>query len=149
MDTTQLPPDFKEFLKLLSDHQIEYLVIGGYAVGRFGYVRATTGIDTWVARSSTNADRLVKALREFGFDVSNLDVSLFLTEGRIVRMGVPPIRIEIHTSISGVDFSDCFSRRVKGTLDDITTWFLSLGDLKSNKRASNRTKDIVDLENLP
>lgn len=149
MDTTQLPPDFKEFLKLLTDHQIEYLVIGGYAVGCFGYVRATTDIAIWVARSTANAERLVKALREFGFDVPNFDVSLFLTEGRIVRMGVPPIRIEIHTSISGVEFADCYSRRVEGKLDDIATNLLSLSDLKSNKRASNRSKDIADLENLP
>jgi hypothetical protein len=149
MDTTQLPPDFKDFLKLLTDHQVEYLLIGGYAVAHFGYVRATADIDVWVARSAANAERLVDVLSEFGFDVPNLDVALFVTKDRIVRLGLPPLRIKIHTSISGVDFADCYRRRVESTLDDVAVSILSLDDLKSNKRASNRSKDIADLENLP
>jgi predicted nucleotidyltransferase len=149
MDTTQLPLDFKDFLKLLTDHQVEYLLIGGYAVGHFGYVRATADIDIWVARSDANAERLVDVLKKFGFNVPNLDVALFLAEDRIIRMGVPPLRIEIHTSISGVDFPDCYSRRVESTLDGVAVSILGLEDLKTNKRASHRGKDIADLENLP
>ena len=149
MDTTQLPPDFKDFLRLLTDHQVRYLLIGGYAVGHFGYVRATADIDVWIARDEANAERLVRLLREFGFDVPDLNAELFLTKHRIVRMGVPPIRIEIHTTVSGVEFEDCYSRRVEGMFDGITVAVVSLGDLKSNKRASNRAKDLADLENLP
>ncbi len=149
MDTTRLPPDFKDFLRLLTDHQVEYLLIGGYAVGHFGYVRATAGMDIWIARKTTNAQRLVSALKAFGFDVLDLDVELFLAENRIVRMGVPPLRIEIHTDISGVEFSDCDARRVDSAVDGTPVTILSLDDLKSNKQASNRAKDLADLDNLP
>jgi hypothetical protein len=149
MDTTRLPPDFKDFLRLLTEHQVDYLLIGGYAVGHFGYVRATADMDVWIARETTNAQRLVSALKAFGFDVPDLDVELFLAENRIVRMGVPPMRIEIHTDISGVEFSDCYARRVDSTIDGTPVTILSLDDLKSNKHASNRAKDIADLDNLP
>jgi len=94
MDTTRLPPDFKDFLRLLTDHQVEYLLIGGYAVGHFGYVRATAGMDIWIARETTNAQRLVSAFKAFGFDVPDLDVQVFLAENRIVRMRVPPLRTQ-------------------------------------------------------
>lgn len=149
MDTILLPPDFKDFLKLLTDHQVEYLLIGGYAVGHFGYVRATADMDIWIERSEENAERIVRVLREFGFDVADLESGLFLTENRIVRMGVPPIRIEIHTTISGVVFAECYGRRVESTIDGIAVNIVSLEDLKANKHASNRAKDLADLENLP
>lgn len=74
---------------------------------------------------------------------------MFLTEERIIRMGVPPLRIEIHTSISGVEFSDCFARRIKSMLDGVSVNLLSLDDLKANKLASGRAKGLADLENLP
>jgi hypothetical protein len=149
MDTTQLPDDFREFLKLLTEHRVDYLLIGGYAVGHFGYVRATTDIDIWVDRSESNADRIVAALREFGFDAPNLNRDLFLTIDKIIRMGVPPLRIELHTGISGVEFRDCYRRRVHCTMDGVAVSVLSLDDLKRNKRASNRAKDLADLDNLP
>ena len=149
MDTTRLPPDFKDFLRLLTEHQVDYLLIGGYAVGHFGYVRATADMDVWIARETTNAQRLVSALKAFGFDVPDLDVELFLAENRIVRMGVPPLRIEIHTDISGVEFSDCDARRVDSAVDGTPVTILSLDDLKSNKQASNRAKDLADPDNRP
>src|SRR5215475_8749269 len=108
MDIT-LPPDFKEFLRLLNTHDVEYLLIGGYAVGYHGYPRATNDLDIWIAVHPDNAERVTRALREFGFDVPGLSSKLFLDDKRIVRMGVPPLRIEVMTSISGVAFEECYA----------------------------------------
>lgn len=149
MATTLLPPDFKEFLRLLNEHDVEYLLIGGYAVGYYGYVRATADIDVWIARNENNAEKTVGALREFGFDVPGLSAELFLQAGNIVRMGVPPFRIEILTSLSGVEFEDCFKQCVVDTFDGVEIPVISLEHLKINKKASGRLKDLVDLEHLP
>lgn len=144
----KLPDDFKEFLKLFHSHGVEYLLIGGYAVGYYGYLRATGDLDVWVAVGRDNADRLVDALREFGFDTPQLSPSLFLQDGSMVRMGNPPLRIEILTAISGVDFEDSYENRVEEVLDGVEVSIISLRDLKQNKRASGRAKDIDDLEHL-
>lgn len=148
MDTIRLPQDFKEFLELLNSKEIEYLVVGGHAVAYHGHMRNTLDMDVWVAMSPQNADLLVEALREFGFDVPNLSADLFVTEHKIVQMGVPPHRIDILTTISGVDFEDCYARRVIAKFDEIEVNLLSLDDLKTNKRASGRLKDLDDLEKL-
>lgn len=149
MVTVRLPPDFKEFLQLLNDHKVKYLLVGGYAVGYHGYPRATADMDIWVQRAPQNAERLVTVLKEFGFDVPELTPELFLEENRIVRMGMPPVKIEIMTTISGVRFTDCYEQRVVDDLDGIEVYLISLGDLKENKQASGRYKDLNDLENLP
>src|SRR5580658_4167171 len=103
MATPALARDFKEFLKSLNSNHVEYLLIGGYAVGIYGYVRATNDLDIWVSITAENANRVHCALREFGFAEALLTADLFLTPNNVVRMGVPPIRIEILTSISGVE----------------------------------------------
>ena len=146
MATIRLPPDFKEFLRLLNSNAVEYLLIGGYAVGYYGYPRPTGDMNVWIATTPDNARRVVDALREFGFDcpVENL-----LRENEVIRMGVPPFRLEILTTISGVDFSACYARRLQMLLDDVQVSLISLSDLKVNKRASGRSKDVADLENLP
>ena len=147
MATIQLPPDFKEFLRLLNSSSVEYLVIGGYAVNYYGFARATAGLDIWIAISPDNARRITEALRGFGF--TQADASLFQRTRQIIRMGVPPVRLEILTTISGVDFADCYSRRLQAELDGATVNFIQLDDLKRNKQASGRLKDRVDLEQLP
>jgi len=106
MAIMNLPPDFREFLRLLNAHQVEYLLIGGYAVAYHGYPRATAEMDIWIATHPRNAAQVVAALKEFGFDVPALSVELFQTENQIVRMGNPPVRIEIATGISGVSFAE-------------------------------------------
>lgn len=146
---SQLPADFKEFLKLLDAHRVEYLMIGGYAVGYYGYPRATAELDIWAASTPDNAERLVAALREFGFSSAELSSALFLQPDRIVRMGVPPFRIEIATTISGVRFKECYGRRVNDAVDDVAVSIIGLPDLKINKKASGRFKDLDDLEHLP
>jgi len=141
-----LPQDFKELLQLLNSKRIEYLVVGGYAVALYGYPRATGGIDIWIAISKDNAQKTVEALKEFGFDVPELKEELFQEKGKNIRMGEPPIRIEILTSIDGVEFPECYKNTL--TIDGIEINFISFQDLKKNKKASGRLQDLADLENL-
>ncbi|OIO88423.1 MAG: hypothetical protein AUK03_16230 [Anaerolineae bacterium CG2_30_64_16] len=149
MATIRLPSDFKDFLKLLNANRVEYLLIGGYAVGYHGYPRATGDMDVWVAVNPENADKIVVALKEFGFAVPELSAELFLRQNQIVRMGVPPMRIELTTTISGVDFEECYAARVVAELDGVKVNLINLKHLKINKKASGRYKDLNDLENLP
>lgn len=149
MATIRLPQDFKEFLKLLNSHGVEYLVVGGYAVGYHGYPRPTGDLDVWVASSMQNAVAVTGALRAFGFDTPDLSAQIFLQANQVIRMGLPPIRIEILTSVSGVNFDDCYTRRVTAAIDEVALNLISLPDLKANKQAAGRHKDLNDLEELP
>ena len=149
MATVNLPPDFKEFLKLLNAHQVEYLLIGGYAVAYHGYPRATADMDIWIATHAQNTKKIVAALKEFGFDLPELSAELFQKEDQIIRMGVPPVRIEIATTISGVGFEECFAARVVDELDGVEVNIIDLAHLKINKKAAGRHKDLDDIENLP
>ncbi len=148
MDIT-LPPDFREFLSLLKANQVKYLLVGGYAVGYHGYPRATFDMDIWVAVDPDNAKKIVTTLKEFGFDTPELKTELFLQDSRIVRMGVPPMRLEILTTISGVQFDECYAERITGIIDGVKVDFISLHHLKINKKASGRYKDLDDWEHLP
>ena len=145
----QLSPDFKEFLRLLNANQAEYLIVGGYAVAHHGYVRTTADLDIWISVTQKNAEKLVVVLQQFGFAVPELSPALFLEEGRIVRMGVPPIRIEVLTTISGVTFDECYAEREVAVVDGIPVNVISLEHLKTNKQAAGRYKDLADLEHLP
>ena len=145
----KLPEDFKEFLRLLNSHHVEYLLIGGFAVGYYGHLRATNDMHVWVAVSPHNARRLVTVLEEFGFGVPELSEDLFLEKDKIVRMGVPPLRIEILTDISGVTFAECYENRVVDQIDSDPVNLIDLKHLKQNKKASGRYKDLSDLEHLP
>ncbi len=144
--TTRLPPDFKEFLKLLNSKKVEYLVIGGYAVGYYGYPRPTGDMDIWIRSDPDNAQRIVAALEEFGF---TSEPKTFLEENQVVRMGVPPFRLELLTTIDGVNFLDCYAERTHVVLDEVEVSLISLPHLRVNKQASGRLKDLNDLENLP
>ncbi|MCB9134855.1 MAG: hypothetical protein H6636_05490 [Anaerolineales bacterium] len=149
MATIQLPPDFKEFLKLLNEYDVRYLLIGGYAVSYHGYIRATGDMDIWIAIHPNNAQKVVEVLKVFGFDHPDLNTDLFLHENKIIRMGVPPVRLEITTSISGVAFEECYPARIVDVLDGVEVNLIDLGNLKKNKKASGRLKDLADLNKLP
>jgi hypothetical protein len=149
MDAPLLTDDFKEFLRLLNANRVDYLLVGGYAVGLHGYPRATVDLDVWVRATGDNAERVLRALREFGFDLPELEPTLFTDPRSIVRFGVPPFRIEVMTSIDGVEFEGCRAQAVEFDLDDVRVPVISLADLKINKRAAGRHKDLADLENLP
>ena len=148
MAKLRFPDDLREFLKLLNSARVEYLLIGGYAVGYYGYPRATADLDIWVAMSEQNSRKLVQMLKDFGFDLPNLVPDLFLRRESIVRFGQPPLRIKILTTISGVDFADCYARRAKVKFDGLRVNMIHLADLKKNKAASGRLKDLDDLEAL-
>ena len=149
MAMTSLPEDFKDFLKLLNSHKVEYLLIGGYAVGYHGYPRATADMDIWIDISEKNAQKLVFVLKEFGFDLPEIKEELFLQENKVLRMGNAPIRIELLTTISGVDFKTCYKDRVEDIIDGINIKIINLKNLKENKKASGRHKDLDDLDKLP
>ena len=148
MDMPILPQDFRVFLKLLNSKRIEYLLIGGYAVGYYGYPRATADMDICIAISKENARKVTEAMKDFGVDTPALSEGIFLEPGKIIRMGYPPIRIEELTEISGVNFKRCYARREEIKIDGIKIKMISLGDLLKNKKASGRHKDLNDLENL-
>jgi len=135
-------------LKLLKDHNVRYLLIGSYAVNYHGYVRATGDMDIWIAIHPDNAQKIVSVLKTFGFDHPDLNAELFLHEKKIIRMGVPPVRLEITTSISGVEFEECYRTRVVDDLDGIEVDIIDLENLRKNKKASGRPKDIADLKKL-
>lgn len=149
MATINLPQDFKEFLQLLNDHEVKYLLVGGYAVGYHGFPRATVDMDIWVAINPKNAQKMVAVLEEFGFNFPELNVDLFLEQDKIIRMGVPPMRLEILTTVSGVEFEICYQNRIIAELDGVQIDMIGLDDLKRNKLAAGRHKDLNDLENLP
>ena len=144
-----LPNDFKEFLRLLRAHGVEYILVGGWAVIYHGYPRTTNDLDIWIGVAPENAKRVVDVLREFGFDVPELSESLFLQNDQIVRLGMEPVRIEIMTSVSGVEFPDCYRERLETTLDSEPVSMIDLKRLRLNKHASGRLKDLSDLEHLP
>jgi hypothetical protein len=134
---------------LLNSKQVEYLLIGGYAVGYYGYARATADMDIWIAINPDNAQKVADVISEFfGFKVQDATPELFLQENKVARMGVPPFRIEVLTTISGVRFAECYAERVVDTLDDVEVNIISLKHLKINKKESGRLKDLNDLEYL-
>ena len=149
MDTIELHPDFKDFLRLLNSHGVEYLLVGGYAVGYHGYPRATGDMDIWIEVNEVNAQKAAMVLHEFGMPKESVSQELFLDKDRVIRMGVPPVRIEIITGASGVRFAECYSRREVVEFDGILLNFISLEDLKVNKKAAARHKDLEDLQQLP
>ncbi|MFH0975975.1 MAG: hypothetical protein V1874_09355 [Spirochaetota bacterium] len=149
MAKIELHPDFKDLLKLLISHEVKYLLVGGYAVGYYGYPRATGDMDIWIEVSASNADKVASVLRDFGMPPEAISNDLFLQKDKIIRMGEPPVRIEIITGASGVDFKKCYSSKELADIDGTPVYFISLRDLKKNKKAAGRHKDLEDLEHLP
>jgi hypothetical protein len=146
MATILIPPEFKEFLRLLSVHDVDYLLIGGYAVNYHGYPRTTADMDIWIGADPSNHQRMAAALREFGF--RNATPELFRDPESMVRMGVAPMRIEVLTEISGVDFARCLENRTIADIAGVPVSLIGLDDLKTKKKASGRLKDLTDLEQL-
>jgi hypothetical protein len=144
----ELNQDFKEFIELLNLNKVEYLVVGGYAVGFHGHPRYTGDIDFWIALSKENALKVIKCLREFGFGSLSIDVEDFMKDDLILQLGYEPNRIDILTSVTGLNFDDCYKEKVQAQFDDITVNFIDLRNLKINKSATGRAKDLGDLENL-
>jgi predicted nucleotidyltransferase len=149
MARIELQRDFRDFLKLLNSNGVRYLIVGGYAVAYHGHPRSTGDLDIWIAVDHANAEKTAAAVREFGMPAADTTAELFSRKRKIIRMGVPPVRIEVLTGVSGVEFEDCYARRIAADLDGITADFISLHDLRINKRAAARHQDLEDLEHLP
>ncbi len=141
-------PDFKEFIQSLNDNAVRYLVVGGYAVALHGHPRYTKDIDIWVDLERGNAERLVQAIRQFGFDSLGLKAEDFLEPDQIIQLGYPPSRIDLITSLPGVEFDACLEARVEVIMDEVKVNFIDLENLRKNKKASGRLQDLADLENL-
>lgn len=148
MDTTHLPPDFKEFIQLINSAGVEYLLVGGYAVGFHGAPRFTADMDIWVGSQVANAEKLGRALERFGFRDPEVTSGRFLKPDAVFRIGRPPLQIDVVTEISGCDFADCYARREVLTRDGIDISIIAVEDLRRNKQAAGRPKDLGDLDGL-
>ena len=140
--------DFAEFFRLLNKKKVEYVIVGGYAVAFYGYVRVTKDIDILFNNTAQNILRLKRCLNEFGFPTDSLSDVAFSEQGQIIRMGASPSMIELINKISGVSFESAWKNRVRGKYDRTTVYYLSKPDLLRNKKASGRPKDLVDVEQL-
>ncbi len=143
-----LGKDLHDFVSLCLGHGVRFLVVGGYAVAAHGHPRLTRDLDVWVWVDPENAARMVRALGEFGFESLGLTAGDFSEEGRVVQLGYPPNRIDIMTSIDGVEFENCWDRRAEIVLDSLAVPFIGLEDLEKNKLTTGRTQDIADVEGL-
>lgn len=144
----KLHKDLSEFVELLNSHGVEYLVVGAHAVAFYGHPRFTGDIDFWVRPEIENAGRVVEVLRAFGFDQLGLVAHDFVEPGRIVQLGRPPNRIDLLTSISGVDFDSAWRDREEGVLAALPVSFLGWQTLIDNKLASGRPNDLADVAQL-
>ena len=140
-----LPAEWKEFISLLSAHGVRYLVVGAHALAAHGRPRATGDIDFWVEPSRENAQRVCAALGAFGFAALAQQIEEFSMPERMATLGVPPLRIDVMTSVDGVQFSEAWSRRLTAPVDGEEIHFLGLEHIRANKVASGRPKDLADV----
>ncbi len=143
-----LNPDFREFVASLNASGARYLVVGGYAVALHGHPRYTKDLDIWLEATSENARRVIAALEAFGFGSLGVSESDFLVPDRIIQMGRPPNRIDLLTSLTGIDFASCYPARVCVDIDGLPVDVIDLENLKKNKRAVGRSQDLADIEAL-
>jgi len=143
-------PHFKELLQALNDCQVEYLIVGGYAVMKYTEPRYTKDLDIWVHSSPQNAARLFEALAQFGAPLQNDGITpeTFSEPGIVYQIGVAPVRIDILTQITGLQFAAAWTNRIASTMFDVPIQFISLEDLIVNKQAAGRTTDLEHLQRL-
>lgn len=140
--------DFRDMLGLLKKHGVEFLIVGAHAMAAHEVARATHDLDIWVRASPRNAPRVHRALADFGAPLSNVSADEFSKPGIGLHIGVPPLRIDVLTAISGLRFDDAWPRRMTGTMLGHRVAYLSLADLIQNKKAAGRDKDLVDVKRL-
>jgi hypothetical protein len=140
--------DFKEFIACCVEHEVRFLIVGGYALAAHGHPRFTKDLDVWVWLEAGNADRLIGALSDFGLGSLGLTAADFCEPGVVVQLGVAPHRIDLLTSIDGVEFDDCWPTRVAVDVGGAAVPFIDVDHLVINKRASGRLQDLADVEAL-
>jgi len=144
----KLVKDFEEFIELLNKNEVKYLVVGGYAFAIHAYPRFTNDIDFFILSTTSNANKIVSVLIEFGFDTTSFSPDDLLIKDKVIQLGEPPYRIDLLTSIDGVDFDDAWQRKITSRYGDQVLYFISKEDLIRNKKASGRKKDLDDLNEL-
>lgn len=141
-------PDFNDMLSALNVRKADYMIVGAYALAAYGYPRATGDIDIWVRCSVQNAEKVLQALQDFGAPLFDLTLEDLTVPGIVFQIGVPPRRIDFLTSISGVDFDECWAERNKVEVSGLPVNILSRAMLIANKRAAGRPKDLLDVDEL-
>jgi hypothetical protein len=144
-----LNQDFQEFVKLFVAHEVEFLIVGGYALAAHGHPRYTKDLDVWVWIGPENAQRILVAIEEFGFGDLGLTAADFQEPDVMVQLGREPQRIDILTYASGLQFSDAYKNRVYLTIGNVDVPFISIDDLRTNKMATGRPRDLADVADLP
>jgi hypothetical protein len=144
----EVQKDFRDLLALFNAHDVEYLIVGGYALAFHGVPRFTGDIDLYVKPGKENSKKIISALNAFGFSSTELTVRDFQSPDKIIQLGVVPVRIDLVTSLSGVTWEEAFKGREKGQYGDVPVFYIGRKELIKNKRSSGRIKDKADLEAL-
>jgi len=140
--------DFEESLRLLAEQQVEFVIVSGYAVAFHWYVRATQDMDIFFRSCDDNARKILRILQDFGFPVDEAILNDLRDPGSIIRMGIPPVRLEMINTISGLSFNEVWERRTAGNYGKVAVNYISYDDLLINKKASGRPKDLADFDEL-
>ncbi|MEX2478627.1 MAG: DUF6036 family nucleotidyltransferase [Gracilimonas sp.] len=140
--------DFKEFIKLLHKHNVKYLIVGGYAYAIHAEPRFTKDLDIFIRSDQENAEKMMAVFEDFGFESLDLEPDDFVKPDQVIQIGYPPLRIDILTSITGVDFDEAWKNRVEGKYDQQKAIFIGKSDLVKNKKATGRKSDLDDIDKL-
>lgn len=144
----EIQPDFKELLALLNAHNVDYVIVGAYALAFHGAPRFTGDIDIFVKPGPKNAESILAALQEFGFSSLDLDKSDFQQPDKVIQLGVPPVRVDLITSLTAVSWQQAYSGKIEGMYGDVPVYFLGRKEFLANKKALSRKKDLADIEAL-
>ncbi|HVI47051.1 MAG TPA: nucleotidyltransferase [Chitinophaga sp.] len=143
-----LAKDFEDFIALLNKHEVEYMIVGGYAMAFHGKPRYTGDLDIWIDVSDKNAEKLLRVIDDFGMTSLGFEKEDFLQPGYISQIGYPPLRIDILNNIDGVDFQEAYGNRQKIVEGGLEIWYIGLQELLVNKIASGRKMDIADAQQI-
>jgi len=141
-------PDFKELLLAFNEHDVEYLIVGAHALAAHGHVRATKDLDLWVRPDESNAQKVLRALSDFGAPLSNLTAGDLSRKETIFQIGLPPLRIDIITNIDGVEFEDAWPDRLETSFGGVPAFVISRQHLITNKKTAARLQDLADVQEL-
>jgi hypothetical protein len=144
----EIQPDYKELIELFNAHNVDYIIVGAYALAFHGVTRFTGNIDIFVKPDSRNAEKILAVLDEFGFSSLDLDKSDFKQPDQVIQLGVPPVRVVLLTSLTSVPWHQAYSGKVKGAYGDVPVYFLGRKEFLANKKALGRKKDLADIEAL-
>lgn len=144
----EVQSDFRELLALLNAHKVKYIIVGGYALAFHGSPRVTGDIDIFIQPTPLNAARILKALQEFGFGAVRLSQNDFIKPDYVIQLGVPPVRVDILTALTGISWAQAYKTKVKGLYGDVPVFYLGRKQFAINKRTVARKKDQADLEAL-